>query len=89
MKLFQHRSTTKCKIRYFHYFVKLIICFYDFFYLNYFTVKFVQLCNFIFDISELGVSEFVLSDITVETARFNLDGVLLNEKARPTCNTFF
>lgn len=51
------------------------------------TFKFVQLASFICAICVDGVREFVLPKgdvIIVETARFNFEGVLLNEKARPT-----
>lgn len=52
------------------------------------TFKFVQLANFIWAICVDGVRLLVLPNvgdvIIVETARFNFDGVLLNEKARPT-----
>jgi hypothetical protein len=49
---------------------------------------FVQLASFIWAIWDAGVREFVLPNgdvIIVETARFNFDGVLLKENARPTC----
>lgn len=47
----------------------------------------VQLARRICASCEAGVKEFVLPNgdvIIVETARFSLLGVLLNEKARPT-----
>lgn len=50
---------------------------------------FVQLAKRIWANWEAGVKELVLPNgdvIMVETARFNLEGVLLNENARPTCN---
>lgn len=52
------------------------------------TFRFVQLASFIWASCEAGVSDWVLPNgdvIMVVTARFSLDGVLLNEKARPTC----
>lgn len=53
------------------------------------TFRFVQLASFICAICVDGVNELVLPNgdgITVDTVRFSFDGVLLNEKARPTCN---
>lgn len=52
------------------------------------TFMFVQLARRICASCEAGVNELVLPNgdvIIVETARFSLLGVLLNEKARPTC----
>lgn len=52
------------------------------------TFRFVQLASFICASCDAGVSDWVLPKgdvIIVETARFSFDGVLLKEKARPTC----
>lgn len=51
------------------------------------TWIFVQLAKRIWANCEAGVNEFVLPNgdvIIVDTARLSLEGVLLNENARPT-----
>lgn len=55
------------------------------------TFILLQLASFICASWLAGVREFVLPNgdvIIVDTARFSLDGVLLNEKARPTCGLY-